>query len=375
MNIHTNTDKNLYFERILELVYLSCFYFLIFICFFNGWLFSLEFVFLLKKNEQILLVGKFLFLFCLFLEFFFPKKSPGPYIISVFLSQRVLDYCQQKSKWLENACDNFPYLTFLFCSIYIHIFILYWVSCFISTPFIVVSYIYCLCNIIKLVFFPIVILQFIIVHHSYLMVPPLQDVFTIKNVEDIIKGLKKVSELVVTASKKNPKAATALGLASVVGSGFQYQGSRTRDSIDYVSDKIPLMTLDNYKQFANSEEAKELFKVTREIQLQLRKGDFILGYEDFLKWMKNDPRLEEEFVNVVRQTTNFFAENAGIDQEQLWKNVRENALADYQQQQLVTMQGSQVSRSISESNEEITQSAVISKPSVDIPSCIEHYFF
>lgn len=139
------------------------------------------------------------------------------------------------------------------------------------------------------------------------------------------------------------------------------------------------MTLERYQNLENSAEAKNLFITTINILAESKKSSISLGYNDFIKLIKSQPTLEKEFYSTVERTTVYFANNQGLDPTKLWNDAHDKAIAELKQQELISLQRSPLSRSLSTSEQStevsVVQSAVMEKPAVDVPSILEETFF
>jgi hypothetical protein len=369
-------NNNQYFFKLQETFYTCFLFFLVLICLLNSGLFSIEYIITLKKNESILLVGKFLFFVCVLVQLFIPQKSLCPYIVSLFLSDAMLNYCNNTVIFFENSKKNHPFSTFLIMYLYICVFLLYWFTHLLQQDDLFRTFFYCIFNILKLFFLPIFILSFILINNRFLMIPEVVTHLSKMDIEQITKTAKSTVKFLKQGVQNNPKTAALVGAVAAATAGFNLQGSVTKDLInDHLKNPdYPFMNWERYNQWEKTPESEKLFRISIDILSQSRKKPLVIGFHDFLSFLKKEPTLAQQFRTSVELTIDLLATGSPVDRESLFDQAREQAILEMRNQQMASLEGSPVSRSLSESDE-VPGSAVIPKSSVDIPSCVEHTFF
>ena len=361
-------------------------YFLISICFISSFLVSVEFLVTLKINYYIIIIARFFFIFLIMSQLLF--SNFGKTIVSFFISNFMLQYCSKIINYLENIKKNYPYLLFLFMYLYLWVFVIYWFTILFTEFDLRIAFFYYIFNIIRLLFFPVIIVSYILNNGKFLMMEQAFDLLNKLDQKEILKVMSTFKNLMVKGMKSNPKSAALLAASAFGVGGFSVSGYSTKEYIGIAMNN-PHITGKTFGQLNDSKESWEISAALVSILLETNKSSLTRGVNDFLKIIKGEPTLQTEFISLVNQTTDYLSTNPAKSLEEQINLAKQHAIVELKRQQLFEISGTQLSRAFSqdESDASLAQETLaakdtslasshgVSKTNFEIPSVLEDFIF
>jgi len=346
-------------QKFTDYLFFVVFFYLAFFCLIGSLLNSLTFLTTLQRYSSITDSIRICFIFFCVFQAVFPQF--GVSIVSLVLNPLTQNHCLNLTKSLHQKVKSQPFLVFVCFLIYISLIPLHFLMIYCGTfePFF--EYIYQICNLIRLWYFPIFIYLFAARHLSNSI--QAQGFFIeLADLEKIKQYGAEASEVLREHHNKAPKLTKAvIGVGLIFSAGYLW-GDTSKTTIQEIDERFGT-TPKELKATACNPKLQDTTSQLLDLSGEASASPFQITFNDITRVYNSKPSLLSEYRMRAVELAKLRCQPQ-ISQEDLLLSQSQKNVND------ISLQGSYVAKALPKAS-----SSMLDNESSVAHSCLEPFFF